>query len=165
MPRQIQSHSLPLTTGTNTDQTKPKTPVATMVQNPTTPASDTATDYKHRITGCISPIQHQKPDAVCGIPAVYESDDSWDTALTIDLPLEENNTALLTYRSRSGNNARYPWGTNCGCPFPWGLPVRNCNEPGPCPWDNQPYGCRTRSQEALRAHAYKKWAQHDQQNQ
>ena len=43
--------------GTNTDQTKPKTPVASQISNSLSLGENTKTSYKPSVTGHVSPLQ------------------------------------------------------------------------------------------------------------
>ena len=153
----------PDTSGTNTDQTTPKEP--SMSQDQTAPSftEDTVNNHKSGVTGHVLPLQCQHPGPVRSIPVGYESDDSWDTALTAAFEAKDKNVALLTYRYQNSNPTAHHRGGQRGHFGPHGIPRCNKHEPGPRPWDNHPYSCCTRSQEALCAQAYKKWAKHRQQ--
>ena len=157
------SKSSPDTSGTNTDQTTPKELSTSQDQTAPSFTEDTANNHKPSVTGCVLPLQCQHLGPVHGIPAGYESDDSWDAALTAAFEAEDNNIALLTYRYQNSNPTAHPRGGQRGHFGPHGIPRCNKHEPGPRPWDNHPYSCCTRSQEALCAQAYKKWAKHHQQ--
>ena len=92
------------------------------------------------------------------IPAGYETDDSWDyDSLTHEREHAHTHThnivLLLTLRTWSnrpnrGHEQLHRQNNN--------INMRSGNAPYPRPWDNQPYGRRTRSQQALRARAYHK---------
>ena len=93
---------------------------------------------------------------VKGIPAGYESDNSWDFSDSgeADCSCVPRTTTLLAYtswrgRPNQGREQNYGRGAN--------ISVRGGNAPHSRPWHNQPYGRRTRSQEALRTRAYCKW--------
>ena len=104
-------------------------------------------------TGAVAPTCRREYGLVNAIPAGYESDDSWDN-LSHTHDHSHNIVPLLTLR---------PWRNS-----PRTAPeqqqfrqqntpnVRPGNAPYSRPWDNQPYGRRTRSQQALRARAYRK---------
>ena len=92
---------------------------------------------------------------VNAIPAGYESDDSWDNlSHTHDHTHTNNIVPLLTLCPWRNSPRRAPEQqqfqqqntTN----------VRLGNALYSWPWDNQPYGRYTRSQQALRARAYRK---------
>ena len=106
-------------------------------------------------TGAVAPTCRRDYGLVNAIPAGYESDDSWDNlSHTHDHTHMHNIVPLLTLRPWRNSPRRAPEQqqfrqqntTN----------VRPGNAPYSRPWDNQPYGRRTRSQQALRARAYRK---------
>ena len=110
-------------------------------------------------TGAVVPTCRTEYRLVNSIPVGYETDDSWDQdSLTHEPEHAHNHThnivPLLALRT---------W-TNCPNRG-WGQPqrqndninVRSSNAPYPRPWEGQPYGWRTRSQQALHARAYRKW--------
>ena len=92
---------------------------------------------------------------VNGIPAGYESDDSWDNdSHTHEHTHTHNIVLLLTlcpWRNspRRGREQQQPRQNN-------NTNVHTGHTPYSRPWDNQPYIRRTRSQQALRARAYRK---------
>ena len=110
-------------------------------------------------TGAVVPTCRTDYRLVNGIPAGYETDDSWDQdSLTHELEHAYTHThnivPLLTLRT---------W-TNCPNRGQGQLQrqdnnknVRSGNAPYPRPWERQPYGWCTRSQQVLRARAYHKW--------
>ena len=107
-------------------------------------------------TGAVLPTYRGEPGPVRGILAGYESDNSWDfsDAGEQDCSNRCNITPLLAYTSWRGRPNRgweqsYGQGNN--------IAVRGSNMPHPWPWQNQPYGHQTRSQQALRACTYCKW--------
>ena len=107
-------------------------------------------------SSAVLPTYRGEPGPVRGIPAVYESDNSWDfsDAGQQDCSQWCNIMPLVAYTScrgcpNRGQEQSYGQGSN--------IAVRGGNAPHPQPWQNQPYGCQTRSQQALRAHAYRKW--------
>ena len=126
----------------------------TYVKIPSRYAENSATRRLHP-TGAVAPTCKHDYGLVNAIPAGYESDDSWD-----NLSHNHNHThthnivLLLTLRPWCNSARRGPEqqqyrqqsATN----------VRSGNAPYSRPWDNQPYGRRTRSQQALRARAYRK---------
>ena len=65
-----------------------------------------------------------------------------------------NITLLLAYTSWRGHPNR-GWGQSYGQGN--NIAVRGGNASHLWPWQNQPYGCQTRSQQALRACTYQKW--------
>ena len=126
----------------------------TYIKIPSHYAENSATRRLHP-TGAVTPTCRRKYGLVNAIPAGYEPDDSWDNlSHTHEHTHMHNIVPLLTLR---------PW---------WKSPqrgpeqqqfrqqnttnVRPGNAPYSRPWDNQPYGRRTRSQQALRARAYRK---------
>ena len=120
---------------------------------PYIPSSDTK---KQHPTGAVVPTFRREYELVNGIPAGYETDDSWDN----DSHTHEhkhmhththNIVPLLTLctwnnRPHRGREQHHRQNNN--------INVRTGNAPYPRPWDNQPYGRCTRSQQALRARAY-----------
>ena len=102
----------------------------------------------------IAPTCRRDYGLVNGIPVGYETDDSWDNdSHTHEHTHTHNIVPLLTLR---------PWNTRPhrgrGQPHRQNnnINVRTGNAPYSRPWDNQPYGRRTRSQQALHARAYHK---------
>ena len=93
---------------------------------------------------------------VNGIPAGYETDDSWDhDSLTHEQEQAHTHThnivpllVLHTWSNRPnrGHEQQHRQNNN--------INVRSGNAPYPRPWENQPYGWCTRSQQALHARAY-----------
>ena len=109
---------------------------------------------KQHPTGAVAPTCRSEYGLVNGIPAGYETDDSWDNdSHTHEHTHTHNIVPLLSI---------HPWNN---CPYrgreqPHGqhnnINVRTGHAPYSRPWDNQPYGRRTRSQQALHARAYRK---------
>ena len=117
-------------------------------------AENSATRRSHP-TGAVAPTCRSEYGLVNGIPAGYESDDSWDNlSHTHEHTHTHNIVPLLTLhpwhnsprRGLAQQQSRQHNTTN----------VRSGHAPYSRPWDNQPYGRRTRSQQALRARAYRK---------
>ena len=117
-------------------------------------AENSATRRMHP-TGAVTPTRRRDFGLVNAIPAGYESDDSWDNlSYNHEHTHTHNIVPLLTLRPWRNSPRRPPEqqqfrqqsATN----------VRSGNAPYSRPWDNQPYGRRTRSQQALRARAYRK---------
>ena len=103
-------------------------------------------------TRAVAPTCRREYGLVNGIPAGYETDDSWDN----DSHTHEhthNIVPLLTLRP--WNNRPYR-GREQHQRQSNNIQVRTGNAPYARPWDNQPYGRRTRSQQALHARAYRK---------
>ena len=107
-------------------------------------------------TSAVVPTYREDRGPIRGIPAGYESDNSWDFSDSgeADGSRAPRTTTLLAYTSWRGHPNRgreqnYGRGTN--------ISVRGGNAPHSRPWQSQPYGRRTRSQEALHARAYRKW--------
>ena len=104
-------------------------------------------------TGTVTPTCRREYGLVNAVPAGYESDDSWDN-LSHTHEHTHNIVPLLALRPYRNSPRRGPEqqqfrqqsATN----------VRPGNAPYSRPWDNQPYGRCTRSQQALRARAYRK---------
>ena len=110
-------------------------------------------------TRAVSPTCRGDYGLVNGIPAGYESDDSWDqNSLTHELEHDCNHThnivSLLTLHTCTNCQVRgrgQPTRQNNN------IYVRSGNASYSRPWESQPYGWRTRSQQALRTRAYHKW--------
>ena len=107
---------------------------------------------KQHPTGAIAPTCRREYGLVNGIPADYETDDSWDNnSHTHEHTHTHNIVPLLTLR---------PWNNrpHRGCEQPHrqnhNINVRTGNAPYPRPWDNQLYRRLTCSQQVLRARAY-----------
>ena len=141
----------------NTQNANPSTSAPddqTYVKIPSRYAENSATRRTHP-TGAVAPTCRRDYGLVNAIPAGYESDDSWDNlSHTHDHTHTHNIVPLLTLRPWRNSPRRAPEQqqfrqqntTN----------VRSGNAPYSRPWDSQPYGRRTRSQQALRARAYRK---------
>ena len=126
----------------------------TYVKIPSHYAENSASRRPHP-TGEVAPTCRREYGLVNGIPAGYESDDSWDNVShTHEHTHTHNIVPLLTLRpwqnspcrGREQQQPRQNNKTN----------VRTGHAPYSRPWDNQPYGRRTCSQQALRARAYRK---------
>ena len=141
----------------STQNTEPSTSAPddqTYIKIPSRYAENTATRRTHP-TGAVTPTCRRNYGLVNVIPAGYESDDSWDNlSHNHDRAHTHNIVPLLTLRPWRNSSHRGPEqqqfrqqsATN----------VRSGNAPYSRPWDSQPYGRRTRSQQALRARAYRK---------
>ena len=110
-------------------------------------------------TGAVLPTCRREYGLINGIPAGYETDDSWDqNSLAHEPEHVHNHTHNIVPLL-----ALHTW-TNCPNRG-WGQPhrqnnninVRSGNALYPRPWEGHPYGRHTRSQQALRAKAYCKW--------
>ena len=109
---------------------------------------------KQHLTGTVTPTCRRDYGLVNGILVGYETDDSWDNdSHTHEHTHTHNIVPLLTL---------HPWNN---CPHRGheqlhrqnnNINMRTGNAPYPQPWDNQPYGRHTRSQQALHARAYHK---------
>ena len=109
-------------------------------------------------TTAVSPTQRGDYGLVNGIPAGYESDDSCDhKSLTRETEHIHNHNhthnivlllALRTCTNRQVRGHRQPLRQDNN------IHVRSGNAPYSRPWESQPYGQHTRSQQALRARAY-----------
>ena len=115
-------------------------------------------------TGAVVPTCRREYGLVNGIPVGYETDDSWDqNSITHEPEHAHNHThnivpllALCMWTNCPNRGRGQPHRQNNN------INVRSGNAPYPRPWEGQPYGWRTRSQQALRARAYCKW-QHQYQ--
>ena len=109
---------------------------------------------KQHPTGAVAPTCRREYRLVNGIPAGYETDDSWDNdSHTQEHTHTCNIVPLLTLcpwsnRQHRGHEQQYRPNNN--------INMRTGNAPYPRPWDNQLYGRCTRSQQALRVRAYHK---------
>ena len=126
----------------------------TYIKIPSGYAENSATRRSHP-TGAVAPTCRRDYRLVNAIPAGYESDDSWDNlSHNHEHTHTHNIVPLLTLR---------PW-HNSPCRGPEqqqfrqqsATNMRSGNALYSRPWDNQPYGRRTRSQQALCARAYRK---------
>ena len=109
---------------------------------------------KQHPTGAVVPICRRDYRLVNGIPEGYETDDSWDNDSHIHEHTQTHNIVpLLTLhtwnnRPHRGREQQHRQNNN--------ITVRSGHAPYSRPWDNQPYGRRTHSQQALRARTYRK---------
>ena len=126
----------------------------TYVKIPSRYAENSATRRPHP-TGAVAPTCRRDYGLVNAIPAGYESDDSWDNLSHNHEHTHMHNIVPLltlcpwhnsTRRGPEQQQFRQQSATN----------MRSGNAPYSRPWDNQPYGRRTCSQQALRARAYRK---------
>ena len=137
----------------NAEQSASAPDEQTYVKIPSRYAENSATRRPHP-TGAVAPTCRREYGLVNAIPAGYESDDSWDNlSHNHEHTHTHNIVPLLTLRPwrnspRRGREQQQ-------------MPRQNNNtnvQAGHAlysrPWDNQPYGRRTRSQQALRARAY-----------
>ena len=109
---------------------------------------------KQHPTGAVALTCRREYGRVNGIPAGYETDDSWDNdSHTHEHTHTHNIVPLLALRPWNNlphKSREQPHRQNNN------VNVRMGNALYQQPWDNQPYGRRTRSQQALRARAYRK---------
>ena len=109
---------------------------------------------KQHLTGAVTPTCRHEYRLVNGIPAGYETDDSWDNdSHTHEHTHTHNIVPLLTlcpWNNHPHRGREQPHRQNNN------VNVRTGHALYQRPWDNQPYGRRTRSQQALRARAYRK---------
>ena len=109
---------------------------------------------KQHPTGAVAPTCRREYGLVNGIPAGYETDDSWDNdSHTHEHTHTHNIVPLLSIRpwnNRPHRGREQPHGQHNN------INVRTGHAPYSRPWDNQPYGRHTRSQQALHARAYRK---------
>ena len=104
-------------------------------------------------------MSRREYELVNGIQVGYESDDSWDqNSITHEPEHAHNHThnivpllALHTWTNspNRGRGQLHRQNNN--------INVRSGNAPYPRPWEGQPYGRCTRSQQALHGRAYRKW--------
>ena len=126
----------------------------TYVKKPSRYAENSATRRPHP-TGAVAPTCRREYRLVNVILAGYESDDSWDNlSHTHEHTHTHNIVPLLTLHPwqnspRRGHEQQQPRQNN-------NTTVRTRHAPYSQLWDNQPYGRRTHSQQALRARAYRK---------
>ena len=109
---------------------------------------------KEHPTGAITPTCRRDYGLVNEIPTGYETDDSWDNDSHTHEHTHTHNIvpllALCTWNNCPHRGCEQPHRQNNN------INVRTGNAPYPWPWDNQPYGRRTRSQQVLHARAYHK---------
>ena len=109
---------------------------------------------KQHPTGAVAPTCRREYGLVNGIPAGYETDDSWDNdSHTHEHTHMHNIVPLLSicpWNNRPHRGREQPHGQHNN------INVRTGHAPYSRPWDNQPYGRCTRSQQALHARAYRK---------
>ena len=126
----------------------------TYVKIPSRYAENSASKRPHS-TGAVAPTRRREYGLVNAIPAGYESDDSWDNAShTHEHTHTHNIVPLLALCTRNNcphrsREQQQPRQNN-------NISVRTGHAPYSRPWDNQPYGRHTRSQQALRARVYRK---------
>ena len=154
---------MPETTVVDTAQSTSTADEETYVKIPSRNNSTSRDTKRLQPTGAVSPTHGREYDLVNGIPAGYESDNSWG----------HNSTALEPEHVHNHNHnhshnlvpllALRTW-KNCpnrgSCPNQRqnsNITVWNSNTPYSRLWEGQPYGRRMRSQQALRARAYHKW--------
>ena len=110
-------------------------------------------------TGAVIPTCRRDYRLVNGIPAGYETDDSWDHD-SLNHEQEHAHTpthdiipllTLRTWSNRPNRGHEQPHRQNNN------INVRSGNAPHRRPLENQPYRWCTRSQQALHARAYCKW--------
>ena len=109
-------------------------------------------------TGAVIPTCRRDYRLINEIPAGYETDDSWDhDSLTHEWKHTHTHThnivpllALCTWSNHPNRGREQQHRQNNN------INVRSGNAPYPRPWDNQPCGWHTRSQQALHARAYHK---------
>ena len=125
----------------------------TYVKIPSRHAEHSASRRPHP-TGAVTPTCRREYGLVNGIPAGYKSDDSWDNDSHTHKHTHTHNIVPLLAlrpwrnsprRSREQQQPRKNNNTN----------VHTGHALYSRPWDNQLYGRRTRSQQALRARAYR----------
>ena len=126
----------------------------TYIKIPSRHYATTSEQQKQHPTGAIAPTCRRDYGLVNAIPAGYETDDSWDNDSHVHEHTHSHNIVpLLTLRTwnnhpNRGREQQHRQNNN--------ITVRPGHAPYTRPWDNQPYGRRTHSQQALRARAYRK---------
>ena len=109
---------------------------------------------KQHPTGSVAPTCRREYGLVNGIPAGYETDDSWDNdSHTHEHTHMHNIVPLLSihpWNNRPCRGREQLYGQNNN------INVRTGHAPYSRPWDNQPYGRHTCSQQALHTRAYHK---------
>ena len=113
-------------------------------------------------TGMVPPTCRGALNFANSIPVGYESEDSWGhNSTTVELDHIHNHDIVPLVALRvwtecpsRGRGQNYRQNNN--------ITVRNGNAPFSRPWQGQPYGQWTRSQQALRAREYQKWQRHYQ---
>ena len=160
-----------LSNGTKTNEVDAQKPEATNLD--TEPSTSTANEEtyvkipswhnaanrdpkKTHPTGAVVLTCRRDYRLVNGIPAGYETDDSWDhDSLTHEWEHTHTHThnivpllTLCTWSNHPNRGREQLHSQNNN------INVRSGNAPYPRPWDNQPYGQHTRSQQAVCARAY-----------
>ena len=124
----------------------------TYVKIPSRYTENSASKRPHP-TGAVTPTCRREYRLVNAILAGYESDDSWDNVSHTHEHTHTHNIvpllALCTWNNcpHRGHEPQQPRQNN-------NISVQTGHAPYSRPWDNQPYGRHTRSQQALRARAY-----------
>ena len=141
---------------TNLD-TDPSTSTAddqTYVKIPSQHYAANCDTKKQHLTRAVTSTCRRDYGLVNGILAGYKTDDSWDNdSHTHDHTHTHNIVPLLTLRpwnNRPHRSRGQPHRQNNN------INMRTGNEPYSRPWDNQPYGRCTCSQQVLHAKAYRK---------
>ena len=137
----------------NTQDAEPSASVPdeqTYIKIPSCYAENSTTRRPHP-TGAVVPTCRREYGLVNVIPAGYESDDSWDNLHTHTHNIVPLLTLCPWHNSprRGHEQQQMPRQSN-------NTNVRTGHVLYSRPWDNQPYGRRTRSQQALHARAYHK---------
>ena len=126
----------------------------TYVKIPSHYAENSATRRSHP-AGAVAPTCRHDYELVNTIPAGYESDDSWDNlSHNHEHTHMHNIVPLLTLRPWCNSPRRGPEQQQFRQQSATNVQPRNALYSRP--WDNQPYGRRTRSQQVLCARAYRK---------
>ena len=126
----------------------------TYIKIPSRYTENSASQRPH-LTGAVAPTRRREYGLVNAIPAGYESDDSWDNVShTHEHTHTHNIVPLLTLCTR--NNCPHRCREQEQSRQNNNISMRTGHAPYSRPWDNQPYGRRTRSQQALHARAYRK---------
>ena len=130
----------------------------TYVEIPSQNYAANSDSKKQHPTGAVALTCRREYGLVNGIPAGYETDDSWDNdSHTHDCDHRHTHThnivpllMIRTCNNRPHRGREQPPRQNNN------ITVRTGHAPYPRPWDNQPNRRRTCSQQALRARAYRK---------
>ena len=142
----------PEATTLDTEQSASNADEQTYVKIPSRHYAANCDPKKQHPTGAVAPTCRREYGLVNGIPAGHETDDSWDNDSHTHEHTHTHNIvpllALHPWNNRPHRGHEQPHRQNNN------INMRTGNAPYPQPWDSQPYGRRTCSQQALRARAY-----------
>ena len=142
----------PEATNLDTDPSTSTVDEQTYIKIPSRHYTASCDTKKQHLTGAVTLTCRRDYGLVNGIPAGYETDDSWDNdSHTHKHTHTHNIVPLLTLRPWNNHPHRgrgQPHRQNNN------INMRTGNAPYSRPWDNQPYGRHTHSQQVLHARAY-----------